>query len=184
MIQWQYRLAIAATLAALLAAGMWWHFRPRPAPVSMPVIAKVSSAVSGVVRQTVTMPVKVYRPEAKKKLRLPQAVQNDASQHVAASSTVKPDDHPHTVSTVIDDKTGEVTTYDVREALPWLAVDTHGEAGMGYGMKFTPGKGFGPVARIVARQNLLDIKAATVSLQGTLDGDGATFAGVFVTARW
>ncbi|HSR06123.1 MAG TPA: hypothetical protein VLM42_03150 [Bryobacteraceae bacterium] len=182
MIPWQYRLAGAVTLAASLA--VWWHFRPHPAPVSTPVIAQPARAVATVGKEMIQAKVKVYKPEAKKRLKLPQNVTSDPAKHVAASSTIKPDNHPHTVSTVIDDKTGEVTTYDVREPLPWLAVDSHGEAGMGYGMKFTPGKGFGPVARIVARQNLVDIKAATVSLQGTLDGDGEAYAGVFVTARW
>lgn len=175
-------VAVAVILAASLAA--WWHFRTQPAPVSVPVIATPSKPVEHVGTETVTMPVKVYKSESKKRLNLPKSLQDDPSQHVAASSTVKPDYHPHTVSTVIDDKTGEVTTYDTREPLPWIAVDNHGEAGIGYGMKYSPARGFGPVARITVRQNLLNVKAAQISLQGTLDQDGDAFAGVFVTARW
>lgn len=178
MIPWQWRLAAAAIVAALCVA--WWHFRPHPATVSIPVVASPSKAVKDAGRETVTMPVKVYKAESKNRLNLPKS----PSEHLAASSTVKPDDHPHTLSTVIDDKTGEVTTYDTRDPLPWVAVNDHGEAGIGYGYKFSPGHGFGPMARLTVRQNLLDVKAARLSLQGTLDQDGSAFAGVFVTARW
>ena len=179
-----WKPAAVGILAVLLAAVTWFYFRPQPAPVSTPVLAQPSKAVSHVGTEILTMPVKVYKPEAKKLLNLPQNVTSDPAKHVAASSTIKPDDHPHTVSTVIDDKTGEVTTYDVREPLPWLAVNSHGEAGIGYGMKYSPGRGFGPMARIVVRQDLLNIKAARVSVQGTLDQDGSAFGGVFVTATW
>ena len=182
MINWKYIIAAAVTLAS--CAAVWWRFRPQPAPVSVPVIAQPAKAVATVGKETIQAKVKVYKQEAKKRLNLPQNITSDPAKHVAASSTIKPDYHPHTVSTVIDDNTGEVTTYDVREPLPWLAVNNHGEIGMGYGMKSMPGKGFGPTARIVAQQNLLDIKSATVSLQGTLDSDGEAFAGIFVTGRW
>lgn len=183
MINWQYKVAAVATLAASLAA--WWHFRPQPAPVSVPVIATPSKAVSSVGVETIRTPVKVYKPEAKKRLNLPQNITQDASKHVAASSTIKPDDHPHTVSTVIDDKTGEVTTYDTRGPLPWLAVDNHGEAGVAYGIR--DGQ---PTVRLEVRQNLLDVKAVKLGVEATVDQPmsgplgSSYFVGVGLAYRW
>lgn len=183
MIPWQYKAAAVVTLAASLA--VWWHFRPQPAPVSVPVIATPSKAVSSVGTETVTMPVKVYKPEAKKRLNLPKSLQMDSAKHVAASSTIKPDDHPHTVSTIIDDKTGEVTTYDTREPLPWLAVDNHGEAGMAYGIR--DGQA---TVRLEVRQNLLDVKAVKLGVQASVDQPLAGsiapsyFVGVGLSYRW
>lgn len=179
-----YKLAAAATLACLLAV-LWWHFRPHPAPVSVPVIAQAAKVVSGVGRQTVTLPLKVYKPEAKQRLKLPQAVQADPAQHVAAASTVKPDTHPHTVSTVVDEKTGEVTTYDTRDPLPWLAVDSHGEAGVAYGIR--DGQ---PTVRLEVRQNLLDLKALKLGVQASADQpvsgslSPSYFVGIGVSYRW
>ena len=183
MIPWKYMVAVAVILAASLAA--WWHFRPQPAPVSVPVIATPSKAVSGVGTETLTTQVKVYKAESKKRLNLPKSLQEDNSKHVAASSTVKPDIYPHTVSTVIDDKTGEVTTYDTREPLPWLSVDNHGEAGVAYGIRNGQ-----PTVRLEVRQNLIDVKAVKIGLQASVDqpmaGIGATsyFVGVGLAYRW
>ena len=109
----------------------------------------------------------------------------DSHAHVAASSTIKPDDHPHTISTVIDDKTGEVTTYDTREPLPWLQVDNHGEAGVAYGIR--DGQA---TVRLEVRQNLLDVKAVKLGVEASIDQplsgsiSPSYFVGVGLSYRW
>ena len=176
---------VGVAMLALLLAGLWLHFRPQPAPVSVPVIATQSKPVEHVGTETIQTPLKVYKPEAKKRLNLEKSLQEDASKHVAASSTIKPDNHPHTVSTVIDDKTGDVTTYDTREPLPWIAVDNHGEAGVAYGIR--DGQ---PTVRLELRQNLVDVKAVKLGVQASIDqpmaGIGSTsyFVGVGLAYRW
>ncbi len=178
-----YKVAAVAILAASLAA--WWHFRPQPAPVSVPVIATPSKPVEHVGTETIQTPLKVYKAESKKRLNLPKSLQEDSSKHVAASSTIKPDFHPHTISTVIDDKTGEVTTYDTREPLPWIAVDNHGEAGVAYGIR--DGQA---TVRLEVRQNLLDVKAVKLGVQASVDQPFAGsiapsyFVGVGLSYRW
>lgn len=148
--------ALAVTLAVLLAV-MWWNFSPHPAPVSTQVIATPSKAVSRVGTEILTMPVKVYKPEAKKRLNLPKSLQMDSSQHVASATKVVADDHPHTISTLINDKTGEVTTYDTREPLPLFAVSSSRH----YGAYIGALDGQQAIA-VMARQEALHIKGVTV----------------------
>lgn len=157
MLIWQTRRVLVAILAGCLAVAIWWHFHSQPAPVSVPVIAAPSKAVAHVGTEIIQTPLKVYKPESKKRLNLPKSLQDDTSKHVAASSTIKPDYHPHTVSTVIDDKTGEVTTYDTREPLPWFAVSSSRH----YGAYIGALDGQQAIA-VTARQEALHIKGVTV----------------------
>jgi hypothetical protein len=130
--------------------------------------------------------VKTYAPETKRKLDLPAAVQADATKQVVESSRVPADDHPQTVTTVIDTKTGATETFVARDPLPLLALDPAGEAGLYYGYR-----NGAKAIRIEARQGLFMVKAVHVGVTGSVDqvvGGGQTppagFVGVGAWTRW
>jgi hypothetical protein len=149
---------------------------PRPPQVvanTAPVVAKVGT-------QEIS-PIKVitFKPEAKAKTRLPRAVQADPKQHVTAATQVEPSERPQLVTTVLDEDTGESTTYVVEEPRPWLGVRNRGEVVLAYGVKQE-----GTVARLHARQELLQIKALGAGVVGSIDSDGDYFVGIGASYRW
>ena len=83
---------------------------------------------------------------------------------------------------MIDANTGETTTLDRVEPLPWLAVSTKTEIGAFYGVK-----NGAPAFRIQAQQELLRVKALHLGAVASADvarGDIDTFVGAGVWARW
>lgn len=177
------RTLIALGLIALFV-GLYFHFKPEPAPTNEHLPAKPAPQVS---RETTVpvaakAPLKVYRPEVKRKLKLPDAVQANPKQHVVASSRTAPDERPHTITTVLDTGTGEFTTLDRAEPLPWIAVSTKTEVGAFYGVKNGQ-----PTWRIQAQQELLRVKALHLGAIASADmagGNVDTFVGVGMWARW
>ena len=170
-------------LGVLLAVGVGVYvaFKPEPAPTGVHLPAKPAPQVAREIKTEIALksPVKVYRPEVKRKLKLPDAIQQNADQHVIASSRTVADERPHTITTVIDASTGEATTFDRTEPLPWLGVSTKTEIGAFYGVK----NGV-PTWRVQAQQELLQVKAVRIGATATLDSDGETFVGVGAWARW
>lgn len=137
----------------------------QPVGVQMPAApaAEVKAETQAPVPIT-TRTVKAYRPAIKAKLKLPAAVVNDAAEQVVAASSVAADDHPHTVTTVINTETGAVQTFDRRDPLPWLAINTHGRAGIYYGIK----NGVQTV-RLQVEQELVQVKAVHFGVIGAVD---------------
>lgn len=174
-------LWLAVVLVAGLAAiAFWWWPAPAPAPVNQHVIATPAPEVRTIERVVVQPKlVYVYPDRAKQALDLPDAVQNDTQARVVAATRVTADEHPHTVTTLLDAETGKFTTLDRREPLPWMAAGSGGALGIGYGFKNGD-----PATRIDARQNLLRIKGARVDLAGTADQDGDWFAGLNFSLTW
>ena len=146
-----------------------------------PVLSRETKADTPIASGT----VKTYAPEAKQKLRLPDAVQANQDERVIEASRVPADDHPQTVATVIDTRTGATETYVVRDAMPLLALDTAGDAGLYYGWR-----GGVRAFRLEARQSLFGVKGVRFGAIGSLDqpvgGQGApsTFVGVGAWVRW
>lgn len=183
------RIVIAAIVAALLG-GIAAYFILRPAA---PVVSESAPAMPAkelknekpVPIPLATKTIQAYKPAAKTRLKLPLAVQENPDAQVVAASRVVADDHPHTVTTVVDTNTGEVQTFDRRDPLPWLAVNTHGRVGIYYGIK----NGVQTV-RLQAHQELLQVKAAHFGLIGSVDQPVNApigmdyYAGVGVWANW
>ncbi len=174
----RYLIPIIALVILSLA---WEHFRVNPAPVDATVIAHQAPELKHAPTQDIAPPqVKVYTPPAKKKLSLPATVQDDPDKYVLTSSKLPSDTHPHTVTTVIDAKTGEVQTYDRRDPLPWMAAEQTGEIRIDYGIK----NGLFNVARLTFREDLLQVKSLHAGINASIDTDGKYFIGVGVGWRW
>jgi hypothetical protein len=170
-------------LAAAVVVLAYFHFKPAPIPTGVQIEAKPAKEVARV--PTVPVPVKqvqAYPPAAKKKLDLPKTVQQDAGQHVVASTRTPADERPHTVTTVLDARSGEFHTYDRADPQPWLAVNTRSQVGVLYG--YRNGE---PAIRIEGHQELLQVKAVHLGAVASADataGQLDTFVGVGVWARW
>jgi hypothetical protein len=169
------RLVFALIVVAAFAAAV--YFRPRPVPPGVTVEATPAPEL----KREETVPViidfiKAYKPATKKKLALPQAVQRDADKHVVASTRTPDDERAHTVTTVIDSSTGEFTSYDRVEPLPWLRPNTTTHIGAYYGFK-----NGSPAVRVQLQQELLRLKALRVEGTASVDvgtGKPDTFVGV------
>lgn len=178
------RMLIVLGVVIAIGTGVYFYFKPEPAPTNVHVEAQDAPQV---VRETtvpvvVNKPVQAYRPEVKRKLKLPDAVQANPAQHVVASSRTAPDERQHTITTVLDTGTGEFTTVDRAEPLPWIAVSTKTEVGAFYGVKNGE-----PAFRVQAQQELLRVKALHIGAVASADmvrGDVDTYVGVGVWARW
>lgn len=173
--------AVVLTLAVIYgAAALYFTFKPTPAPPGIHMPATLAPELKR--EQTVPLIidfVKVYKPAVKQKLKLPAHVQADPKQHVVASTKTANDERQHTVTTTLNTATGEFTSYDRVEPLPWLAVSTKTEVGLFYGLR-----GREQIIRLQAQQELLQIKAVRVGATASLDSDGETFVGIGAWARW
>lgn len=174
----------ALVIVAVAAAGvLGFSLRPQPAPTGIYVEAPPAPPVAKIEREPVKVDaVQAYKPAAKKKLKLPAAVQTDPAQRVVAATRTPDDERAHTVTTVLDTATGEFTSYDRAEPEPWLAVDTKSEVGVFYGYK--DGQ---PAIRVDGRQTLLQVKQLRIGAVATADatpGKIDTFIGVGAWMRW
>lgn len=172
-----YRVAFIASCAILAGLFAWMLFYKPPEPVGTTVVATPAPEVAKVPKVNIKPPaVKVYAPAAKDKLNLPDQVRANAFAHVLSSSAVKADDHPHTITTVLDEQTGEVIAFDRRDPLPWLAGENSGEIRVDYGIK----NGMTRVGRLSLRESLVQVKALHLGGQASIDTDGQYFVGVGV----
>lgn len=179
----RYGVLALALFAMIGATALYFHFKPAPMPPGIHMPATPAPEL----RREETAPlvvdfVRAYKPAAKKKLKLPPAVQADAEQHVVASTRTPNDERSHTVTTTLNTSTGEFTSYDRAEPLPWMAVSTKSQVGVYYGLKRGE-----QVIRLEGRQELLQIKALRIEAMASADivsSDVDTFVGIGVSARW
>ena len=150
------------------------------APTEKWTPAPPAPQIDAIPRQEIKLPaVMVYAPKAKQKLDLPDEILNDPDKYVLQATRLPNDTHPATVTTVIDQQTGEVQTYVRREPLPWFAIEQTGEARIDVGIK-----GGLTIGRLSVREDLLQVKALHAGINASLDTDGQIFVGVGVGYRW
>lgn len=169
---------------AIAVGAAYLYFLPEPAPTAAHLEARPAPEVAREPREPVpvTAPLQVYKPAAKKKLKLPTEIQQAPQKRVAASTLTANDERAHTVTTVLDTSTGIFTSYDRAEPRPWLAPATRTEVGVFYGLRDG-----GRVIRIQGQQELLQVKALRLGAIASVDvGSGGvdSFIGVGAWARW
>ena len=171
-----------AFIAVGVGAVGWGLLHGRdPAPVGVAIEAAPAKSVAkvGFEPQIVTVPLRFYKPEAKKRLNLPASVQASADKKVIAATTTPNDERRHTVTTVIDTATGEATTFDTVEPLPWIAPGGRGAVGIAYGYSEN-----GPTAKIYAYRDLLQVKKLRLGVRADLDQYGDRFGGAYLEYRY
>lgn len=184
-------VVLGLLIVALVLIG-WAYYTintPELPPVNVSIPATPAPEVKLVPKVSVAIkkPVKVYAGGAalKNGLRLPEFVVLDPTKEVIASSQVKSDDHPQTITTVINTDTGESETYVKRDPLPWLAWSDRGSVGMYAGVKNGE-----PTVRLQAHQELFTVKAirfgAVASIDQPFSGPVGTdyFIGLGAEYRW
>jgi hypothetical protein len=164
-----------------LLVFIWDRLTPAPVPVNQWVAAPVAKVIAHV--PTVSIQPKmlrVYAPVAKKKLNLPPALQQDDNEYVISATTLKPDYHPQTTTTLVNKETGETTTVTRRDPYPWIAFQNSGEARIDYGIKDTGAR----VGRLTVREDFVQVKGINLGVTATLDSDRAAFAGIGAGYKW
>lgn len=178
-------IALAATFVVFWLS--WWNEQPAPA-VNVWHPATKSKEVAKIPKvETKIKPgtVKTYPASVKNGLKLPPEILDDPNAHVIDSTHVAPDDHPHTITTIIDAETGETKTIERADPLPWFALSNKGSAGMYYGIKNGT-----PAVRLQAKQEFFTVKAihfeAIASVDQPTSGPIAAdyFIGVGANIRW
>lgn len=167
------------TALMILAAGwvLWYYNSAPPAPVGIHVPAKTAPQVAPLPKVSTPAPkgIKTYVQAAKKTLKLPEAIVADDSIHVIESTRVVADDHPQTITTVINAETGETQTFVRREPLPWLAFKKTGALGLSRDFLTS-------VNTLYLRQDFLQMKSVYVS--GILSLDSTRQTGAKVAVEW
>lgn len=176
-------LAIAGFFFVTLAMPLLWPSKPSEVSVPATPAPEVKSAPTK--RVELKRPVKVFTDKAKFNLKLPDAVVKNPDAHVIAATQVKGSDRPQTITTTIDEKTGESQTFVKSDPYPWLAFENRGEVRMSYGYRYS---GLGqPVKRVGRLQFTYDavrVKALTFGPTAQIDTDGQAYVGVGVAYRW
>jgi hypothetical protein len=180
-------------ILVLIFVMLWlrnWSEESAANQVGKTVIAQPAKEIRNVpkVAVEVKQPVKVYKGGAALKdgLKLPRVAVEDQAIEVLASSKIDGrDDHPKTVTTVINTETGESETFVRTDPLPWFAMSSRGGVGMYAGIKNGE-----PAIRLQARQELFAVKALRFEGIATIDqpvsGPVGTdyFVGLGAEYRW
>jgi hypothetical protein len=156
----------------LILAALWlrnWSEESAANQVGNTIVATPAKEVRAAPKVDVAVkkPVKVYQGGAALKdgLKLPRVAVEDPDVEVLASSKIDGrDDHPKTVTTVLNVETGESETYVRTDPLPWFAMSSRGGVGMYGGLKNGE-----PAVRLEARQELFSVKAVVFGLAATFD---------------
>lgn len=185
--------AAAVVVIGLGGLTAWDKYGPAKATGSASVAATVSPVLNRAptAKVNIAAPIKVYRGDTKKNAKLPDDVQKDENKEVIAAVQEKASLRPQTVTTVIDSKTGEVSTFTKEDAYPWLAWEPRGEVGIAYGFKstvrcasFQCDTDAKRVARLQFGYDLVRVKALTAGVVVTADSDRDVFAGARVRFQW
>jgi hypothetical protein len=174
-------LLLAMLVLVGLLVFLWDRFTPSPAPVGVTVIAAPNKAIAGVPKIDVPVKkLKVYTAPAKAKVALPQNVKDDPNQYVLGSTSLKPDTHPTTITTMVNAETGESTTYTTREPYPWFAFENQGDIGAGVGFDKTGAT----VGMIEIHEDLVQIKAAHLGVTAIGMSNRTGFVGLSARVKW
>jgi hypothetical protein len=169
--------ALAVTVIVLFALSRLAYIQDA---VGVHTVATPSPQVAKLETTTVQpKSVVVYEPKAKHKLGLDADTVANPSKHVLASSKVKANVRPSTITTVLDESTGQSATLVRVDPYPWLGANPSGSLSLSYGIRSGD-----PVVRLVVTQDVLQIKALHLTGIGTLDSDGQYYAGAGVTYKW
>lgn len=173
-------ISLVVFIAGLLTGLFWPSSSTPPANSNQATIAPEVAQIEKEEIKPTTL--KVYKTKAKDKLPIPQDIKRDENEHVLIASKIKNDGHDHTVITVVNDKTGEATTIDHKNPLPWLAVERKRELRLEYGYK----NNISPVSvfRLTYRADFIQSKMFHAGISTSLDSDLEYFIGAGISWKF
>lgn len=172
-------IAVAAIAASIV---LWFSLRkPDPAPRTAPMEAHAATVVADSKPQEI-QPKKVmaYPAKVKEKAALPDSMKQDPNIVVLDSSRVEASDRDQTVTSTLNTQTGAVETIVSEDPDPWFQLEAKNEARLSYGIK----NGMKTVGRASVSADMLEIKSVHFGVNGSLDTDGAYFAGAGIAYKW
>jgi hypothetical protein len=190
----RYYPHILLVVLALIAIVLWlrnWSEEAAVNQVGETIVATPAKEVRDVpkVAVTVNKPVQVYAGGRglKEGIKLPTPVVENAHVEVISSSKIDGrDDHPKTVTTVLNVETGESETYVRTDPLPLFDWSSRGHLGIAAGLKNGE-----PAVRLSAEQELFTVMAMHFGAVATFDqplNAGASgsdyFVGVMGKYQW
>lgn len=143
---------------------------------SIGLATPAKEVVDAQIKQVESAPLNVYVDTVKNKLRLPEEIKRNPNKHVASAVKVKPDNRPHTIITTVDTSTGEFSTHDRIDPVPWISARATTHISAYYGIKNSDS-----VVRVGLQQELISIKTLNVEAVATTDigaGKPDTFIGI------
>lgn len=163
--RWLYIDIVAACVAVAVLVGKIVSVPPStPAPAPMQP-AHEAPAVANLDKQPLPAPVmvKAYpKAAAVKRLQLPPEIAADPRKEVISSAQLPPSAGGYVTATVLDTATGDAVTRFTEQPRPWLALGGQTDMGLRYGISTRGGQ----QATLYARQDLLRVKAVTLSGYG------------------
>lgn len=190
---WTVLALVACGALALLA---WWLW-PEPAPsvppptgqavtlppaVSEPPSIEIPATAQPATPTTPARPALIAVPktsEVRDKLKLPPALFDGPETYIMATGTLAAEERGYTLSSVLDRRTGETTVHAVAEALPWLALESHGAIGLAHGYARE-----GQATAVYGRHSFVRSKDVHAGLYGFVDTSQQRFLGAFVEWRY
>ncbi len=177
----------ASALAMLVFGGWGLALLSMAMPkekIGESVKADVATEVRREIKSAVAVKrVKVYAPEVKQKLGLPDIVVQAKDEQVISTARVPDTGRPHTVTTTINTETGEAQSFVRADPLPWVALERRGEFSLGAGYKHTD-RGTNTVGRAAFRHDFLQVKALHLGVEASVDTDRDAYVGARVAYRW
>lgn len=173
------RLALEIAAGLFIAAWLAHWLNTHNAPVGESLPATVADEIQGAATETIkpSAPITVIAgKKIKEKLNLPDTVVKNDAALVLGAATTNADGHSHTVTAVLDEKTGKTVMYDRVDPLPWFQFLTKGRVGAYYGTNQD-----GAAAMLLAEQDLVAIKALRFSAIGTVTQPTHTSPGAIGT---
>lgn len=167
--------------AILLAVLLVWNFWPRPVmevgeAVPLPPAKEVRTVEKIVERVKY---VKVYPPDVKAKLDLPDAVVAAPEKKVIATGKLDAEERGYTLIGVLDTQNGNAEVYARPDPLPWIGPGKTGAVGIAYGTGDV-----GISTKIYAYHDLLRIKALHAGARAEIDQRGQWWVGATVEYRF
>lgn len=170
-------------VGVLAVAGICFTYLGTPNGTPNAVLAPQSQILQKETTVKKDIAVQVYKPKVKKSLGLPAAIQESETKAVIAATDLPKSKHERTVTTVIDETTGEATQYVQEKPLPLFAKDSSGHAGLYLGFK-----NLEPAVRAEVHQDVFAIKALTLGVTASADvtqsGNTDTFIGIGGRFEW
>ncbi len=175
-------LGLGIVLGLLVCAGVaaWRALQPPTFAQLAPTSPKMAGTAK---EQKACTTVSAFKASAKKKLDLPEHVQQDEQASVLAAAPVPPSDHPRTATAVLRRDTGIGEIYLKDDPLPWLDLNPlrRWALAVDYGLINRADE---PTWHIGGRYDFLKVKALRFGTAAHVFGEGTRYIGAGLEVKF
>lgn len=164
----------------LILGWVGWLILRDPPQEATPM-AVSSPTVADPIEVTPLAPLKVYKPEVKRKTALGKGLKVDEKKHLVATTKVESEEKPVEVSTVLDERTGDFTTVVTELPTPLVSIQPKTEIFAEHGIRASDHK---QISRLGVNHQLFKVKGVAFGVTAQVDSEQETFVGARVSYRW